>query len=94
MTLSSRITRRVSRDYAEQDRQAVEEVLLGVVDGRGVGSDGAERIVAAVLLHAAGDVDQLLAMANLAQVDFRDVLMGSGLEHGDWAARLDAEFGD
>ncbi|MFI9174233.1 hypothetical protein [Streptomyces lincolnensis] len=93
MTLSSRITRRVSRDFAEQDRQAVEEVLLGVVGDAGGGSDEAERILAAVLLHAAGDVDRLLAFADMARVDLRDVLMGSGLEYGDWAARLDAEFG-
>jgi hypothetical protein len=54
---------------------------------------GSERVVGAVLIHGGGKVDRLLIAAQMAREDWRDVLMGSGLEHGDWPERLDSEFG-
>lgn len=94
MELTPRIKRRISRDYAPEDRQGVEELLLDVAAGlREDGITGTERIVAAVLIHSSGDVDRLLIWAQDALIDFRDPLMGTGLEHGDWPDRLDIEFG-
>lgn len=52
-----------------------------------------ERIQAAVVLLAAGDPDKLDYNARLAEADWRDVLVFSGLGDDDWPARLDDEFG-
>ncbi len=94
MTLTPRIKRRIAGDYAPEDRQAVEELLLGLASGLETrGHSKSERVVAASLLNAGGDVDRLLSSAQRALIDFRDVLMGSGLEHHDWRERLDEEFG-
>jgi len=52
-----------------------------------------ERIQAAVVLLAAGDPDKLDYNAGLAEADWRDVLVFSGLGDDDWATRLDNELG-
>jgi predicted NBD/HSP70 family sugar kinase len=92
--LTPRIKRRISKDYAPEDQQTVEELLLDVMsDLTKRGYEESERILAGVVLFGAGDVDRLLSAAQLALIDWRDVLMASGLEHGDWPERLDSEFG-
>ena len=52
-----------------------------------------ERIQAAVVLLTRGDVDAFEYNARLAEKDWRDVLVFSGLGQGDWERRLDAELG-
>jgi hypothetical protein len=52
-----------------------------------------ERIQAAIVLLAAGDPDKFSYNAALAEADWRDVLVFSGLGDADWHARLDAELG-
>jgi molecular chaperone GrpE (heat shock protein) len=93
MELPSRIKRRISRDYPQGDQKAVEEILLDLMEYLENRGADTERILAATLLDAEGQTDQLLSAVQLARIDFRDILMGSGLEHADWRDRLDSEFG-
>jgi hypothetical protein len=51
-----------------------------------------ERIQAAVVLIGAGDTERFRRAADLAEKDWRDVLVWSGLDAG-WEARLDDELG-
>ncbi|WP_217235587.1 hypothetical protein [Streptomyces sp. AC555_RSS877] len=97
MRLTHRIKRRISEDYTPEDRSAVEELLLDLASGlekdEGFSQAELERIIAATLIGGGGDVDRLLNWVQFARRDFRDVLVGSGLEHSDWPERLDSEFG-
>jgi hypothetical protein len=52
-----------------------------------------ERIQVAVILLAKGDPDELDRYARLAEVDWRDVLVFSGLGNADWPLRIDDELG-
>lgn len=52
-----------------------------------------ERIQAAIVLLAAGDVARLEQAAVLAETDWRDVLVAAGLADADWPSRLDHELG-
>jgi hypothetical protein len=52
-----------------------------------------ERIQAAVAILAAGDAGRLESAARRAESDWRNVLVWSGLGHGDWPVRLDELLG-
>ena len=52
-----------------------------------------ERIQAAIVLLATGDPDRFDYHAELAEADWRDVLVFSGLRGEDWPVRLDHELG-
>lgn len=52
-----------------------------------------ERIQAAIVLLANGDAAQLEYYAGVAEQDWRDVLVFSGLGNEDWPTRLEAELG-
>ncbi|WP_405734296.1 hypothetical protein OG885_22150 [Streptomyces sp. NBC_00028] len=92
MELTPRIRQRILRDFGEGEREAVEGMLTDLQQSLDRHVDK-ERITAATLLHAAGNMDALLLAVQDARDDWRDVLMGSGLEHDGWERRLDAEFG-
>ncbi|MFF9803272.1 hypothetical protein ACF1G3_38550, partial [Streptomyces rochei] len=69
MELTPRLKRRISRDYPGDDGQAVEEILLELVNyltERGDREDK-ERIAAAALLRAQGQVDILLKAVLVAR---------------------------
>ena len=52
-----------------------------------------ERVQAANVIWAQGDVDRLLDVLALTKIDWRDALVRAGLENEDWPDRLDAELG-
>jgi hypothetical protein len=52
-----------------------------------------ERIQAAVVLLAAGDLYRLERAATIAETDWRDVLVAAGLANLDWPAMLDDALG-
>jgi hypothetical protein len=52
-----------------------------------------ERVQAAVVIPARGDLDVFAELVELARVDWRDVLVGSGFGDDDWPVRLDQELG-
>jgi hypothetical protein len=52
-----------------------------------------ERVQAAVVLWARGELGRFDDSLKLCDVDWRDVLVRGGLADEDWAERLDAELG-
>jgi hypothetical protein len=51
-----------------------------------------ERIQAAVLLLTRGDIDRLDESVQIAERDWRDALVWSGLGQPDWPQRLESHF--
>jgi len=96
MTGGTRLERRIRRDFPEPG-SAPE--ILRVLDGLPVAAGYAERelrserIRAAIVLSAGGDVTKFRRAVELAKRDWRDVLVAGGLADADWAVRLDAELG-
>jgi hypothetical protein len=91
---SARLIHRVERDFPAH----VDEVLtaLGTIPDTLplAENQSAERLQAAVLLRAAGDRQKLHNALRLAQEDWRDLLMYTGLENRDWPRQLTNEFGE
>ena len=85
--VSRRLEARVRRDSAD-------DVLARLAGLRLVQAEkqSTERILAAVVFLAAGDLDKLAYAVWVAETDWRDVLVASGLG-SSWVARLDEEFG-
>jgi hypothetical protein len=84
--VSARLRARIEHDFPAPG--TADEIARRV----GEASDS-ERVQAAIVLWAAGSVERLLDSVNLARADWRDVLVRGGLEHENWADRLDAELG-
>lgn len=55
-------------------------------------SSDSERVQAAIVFASGGDADALLTQAELAILDWRDVLMNGGLAHEGWEARMSVEL--
>jgi hypothetical protein len=53
----------------------------------GGGPEGTERVHAAVVIPADGDVDRLVVLAPEAEQDWRDVLVAAGLAGEGWPER-------
>jgi hypothetical protein len=87
--ITDRIAARVRRDFAGDQ---VDEVL-GWLAGAWTDDQDVERVLAAVVLAAGGDVAVVRHQVRELRVDWRDVLMNGGLGHGDWPGVLDREFG-
>jgi hypothetical protein len=86
--VSERVAARIARDFGEHASEALDALALAET-----GNQDVERVHAAIVLTAEGSVARLWQAAELSALDWRDVLMGTGLEHGDWPAVLDREFG-
>ncbi len=52
-----------------------------------------ERVQAAVVLWAGGDLGRFDDSLAVCEVDWRDALVRGGLADDDWPERLDAELG-
>ncbi|WP_432188654.1 hypothetical protein [Streptomyces sp. Tue6028] len=52
-----------------------------------------DRVQAAIVLSAAGDVDRVLELLEVAYVDYRDALVFSGFATEDWRERMNAALG-
>ena len=78
-------------DFGQSQRRQVERTLGALVPE----SDdaGRERIQAAVLIVADGDLDRLERAAGEVAIDWRDVLMAADLGFDDWPERVDAYLG-
>jgi hypothetical protein len=76
------------------DPAAAEDVLLdlfAMVDAEG--RPVSERIQAAAVIVADGDLDRLAEARQLALIDWRDLLVLGGLAYEDWPERLDELLG-
>ncbi|WP_369248528.1 hypothetical protein [Streptomyces sp. R41] len=92
--ISARLQERIRRDFPDAD------VARGVVGGLRVlaveledSRQSSERLMAAAVLIAAGDVDRFRSAVRLARADWRDLLMAGELGHEDWPQVLDEELG-
>lgn len=59
-----------------------------------LGTETGERVQAAVVLASHGDPEAFEEQADLAEVDWRDVLVAAGLADDDWSDRVDAALDD
>ena len=79
--------------FEPEDRETVTEILVEESNAERLyttSADAVERIQLAVLKLSNGEVDKFLAAAELAQLDWRDVLVASGFDsdlkaHLKWA---------
>jgi hypothetical protein len=84
--VSERLRRRIERDFGEPGSAAA---VIDMV----AAADESERVQAAVVLWAGGDLARLRDARDLARLDWRDVLVRADLADEDWRLRLDAELG-
>lgn len=90
MKLTSRAFDRLDRDFGDRRQRAldvIEMVNIGPEE-----TEGDERILAAMLIWAAGNIDRLLDAAALAEVDWRDLLVNAELADEDWRDGVNAYF--
>lgn len=90
--LSERVRRRIALDFAPAQRQRVEQTLAGLIPDSD--DTGRERIQAAVLIVAAGDLGRLARQTREVAIDWRDVLMAADLGSDDWPIRVEAFLGE
>jgi hypothetical protein len=83
---------KIEREFPAGARAAVLE-RLARLDLALAERQSFERIQTAILLLAHGDLAKLNDAAALAERDWRDVLVWSGLGDADWPERLDDELG-
>lgn len=90
----SRLARRVLRDFPEPgSAPEVLRLLADLATGSRDEMLASERVHAAVVLAADGDIRRLHQALELAATDWRDVLVAAGLANADWPRRLDEELG-
>ncbi|MGV9346342.1 hypothetical protein ACWDSD_16240 [Streptomyces spiralis] len=89
--VSARVAERVRRDFPDPDVAAVVIELLEEW-GNSSGWD-VDRVQSAIVLKARGDVDEVLALLEVAYADYRDALMETGFGHEDWEQRMEEAFG-
>jgi hypothetical protein len=88
--VSPRVRSLVAAEYGPSAGEALERLESLRVPFLGVPN---ERIVAAVLALARGDVARLEDACARAARDWRDVLVWAGFANGDWRERVDAYLG-
>lgn len=93
--ISARLHERIRRDFPDADiaRGVVYALRAMAVEHDDGSPRGTERLLAAAVFFAAGDVDRLYVAIREARQDWRDLLMDGELAHGDWPQILDAELG-
>jgi len=79
------LQRRIARAFPQ--RGSAEEVIRLLTD-----VSDSERVRAAIVLASNGDLREFKREAELAVIDWRDVLMDGDLAHDDWAGVLDSEL--
>jgi hypothetical protein len=81
-----RLSAKIRHDFSEPGAaEALIENLASL--------DADERVQAAIVIWAAGDLSRFRDSLAVAQVDWRDVLVRAGLENEDWPAILDQQLG-
>jgi len=87
MEPTARLERRVQEDFGVD----AELVLAALAELTGYAAS--ERVQAAVVKLARGDLDHLDRELRETQIDWRDVLVAAGFAHEDWPERLDDYLG-
>jgi hypothetical protein len=86
--LTGRVEAGIRRDFPGR-HDDVAKVLESAIPGK----QDRERVLAAIILSADGDMRRLHQAVELSRLDWRDALLAGGLAHEDWPQRLDVEFG-
>ncbi|HEV2343083.1 MAG TPA: hypothetical protein VGS97_03250 [Actinocrinis sp.] len=92
----SRLERRIRRDFpAPGSAHGIITALDRLPDEAGYGEEHfrTERIRAAIVLLADGDLSRFRDAVELAKTDWRDLLVAAGLAHADWPSLLDEALG-
>ncbi|HRC08585.1 MAG TPA: hypothetical protein PLV41_10255 [Miltoncostaeales bacterium] len=90
--LSPRLKQRIRRDYGPGSDAVISLLTRYVAGLPNADLQDAERLQAAPVLVAAGDVDALRRALELGLIDWRDLLVTAGLADGDWPQVLDREL--
>ena len=93
-TVSTRLEQLISQQFGTLTPQVIqwlERLNLPLVTS--LGKPGVERVQTAIIIIAAGNMNRFLDAIQLAELDWRDVLVAAGLANGDWATRLDDILG-
>jgi hypothetical protein len=97
MGTSLRLRRRIEREFPDPgSAKGIEDLLASAVESLHLsnwGSDGIERIQAAIVIGGMGDLARVRGMRDLALQGWRDALVAADLANEDWRDRLDAELG-
>jgi hypothetical protein len=93
----SRLERRIQRDFpAPGSANGVLRLLAELPSRAGYDHEAlaSERIQAAAVLLADGNLRRLRQALELAAQDWRDLLVAAGLANADWPQRLNDELGE
>jgi hypothetical protein len=86
LPVSERLKRRVAIEFPEPgSADEVVRLLANAADS--------ERVQAAIVLAAQGDIRKIQWGIKEASIDWRDVLVSGGLANADWAKILDRQLG-
>ena len=88
---TQRLINRIRHDFEPNDAAEVIGWLGGLTEDA-FGRQDPERIQAAIVLAAAGDLGRFYQLIKLLRLDWRDVLVAGELAHGDWPGRLRDEL--
>jgi hypothetical protein len=94
---TTRLERRIRRGFSEPgSAHGVLQLLAKLPDRAGYDQRilNSERVQAAIVLLADGDIPRLRQALELAMTDWRDVLVAAGLADENWPQRLDEELGE
>ena len=86
--LTPRLAARIRKDFPDDYERVVTELETAES-----GNQGRERVLAAIVISAQGNLDWLRSAVELSRLDWRDVLMNGGLGYEGWPDRLDKELG-
>jgi hypothetical protein len=86
---SARLIRKIRNEFPPGRSDQVISALSALPDTL----QSVERIQTAMILRSRGDFERFMAEVQLVQTDWRDTLMGTGLEHADYDEQLDRLLG-
>ena len=90
--VSRRLQEYVRREFPDEEADAV-IARLGTLDLASAQKQSLERIQAAVVLLTHGEMERLEESVRIAERDWRDALVWSGLGQPNWPRRLDTVLG-
>lgn len=90
MLVRTEVTRRFSQSQVDPAIEILERTPLPFLDVPTRESDR-QRVQLAAIKFAAGDLDKLRQATDLARIDWRDLLMATGLGGENWRAVLERD---
>ncbi|MFF0737055.1 hypothetical protein ACFYVK_36255 [Streptomyces chartreusis] len=91
--ISTRLHDRIRRDFPDHgDAKGIEGALRVLAVELEYSRQSTERLLAAAVVIADGDVNRFRSAIRLARTDWRDLLVAGGLGHADWPQVLDEEL--